>query len=105
MPKYRMGELLWEGHKLTCAQGTVWPPGRIKVHGSAEEARPHVTEEEYQRLQVYEKVCGLNQMAELKCLTCPQLVVDGVPVSKPGIGGVKPRSMIQFEKLVRSTRR
>ena len=76
-----------EGKSLGCANGQVWPPVQVLVHGRDLEAiRPSVGEVAYHKLKTWEKVCGLTSMELEKCGGCPHLVKDGVPVTKVGTG-------------------
>jgi hypothetical protein len=50
------------------------PPGAVGVQTPEDlRARKVITETEYQRLQVWRRICGLPAMAAEKCLSCPHL--------------------------------
>jgi len=78
MSKQKMGSLHLNGEELTCLYGEKWPPGEIAAYGSIEEAAPNLTEKDIQRLEVWEKVCGLTAMSADKCPSCPYLMKDGM---------------------------
>lgn len=93
MPKYVMGVLKLDGKELTCSRGTLWPPSAVLFHGdNAQECRPLVTELEYQRILVWERVCGQRTMSKDKCPSCPYVEVDGVLAKPPGGTGPKPQA-------------
>lgn len=83
--KSRIGSLEEEGKVLTCKQAEFWPPSEVRAYGSVQRARKKVTEQRYEQLRTWERVCGLSQMDRSKCLSCPNLVIDGKPVTVPGV--------------------
>jgi hypothetical protein len=89
--KYRMGSVAHEEATLTCALGHEWPPLEAVAYGPSLEAREKVTPHVYERIKVWERVCGLYEMDLDKCPSCPHRVVDGVPVSSPGGSGPTPK--------------
>lgn len=56
-----------------CAHWRTFPPPG--AGGDIEMLRHSrtITTEQYQRLQVWERECGLLEMAQTKCLTCPHV--------------------------------
>lgn len=83
--KSRIGSLEEGGEILTCKQENVWPPTEVRAYGSVQRARKKVSEQRYEQIRTWERVCGLERMDRSKCLTCPNLVIDGKPVSEPGV--------------------
>ena len=77
MPKQKMGFLDHEGQQLSCLFGDQWPPGEVLAYGSIDLASPYLKEKEIQRLEVWEKVCGLLQMSADKCPSCKYMVRNG----------------------------
>ena len=90
MRKYRMGEAILEGKRLTCSLGVEWPPVEVSAYGSVEEAIEHLEDSEVQRLRVWEKVCGLLRVDPEKCKSCPHKLLDG----KSGKKEMKPRELL-----------
>jgi hypothetical protein len=67
-----------KGDALSCKFKEVWPPPQIGIFGNtAEECREEVEEPVYLRLKTWESVCGLTAMEEKKCLSCPNLELNG----------------------------
>lgn len=67
----------------TCKNAAVWPPFRgIKLRESIEEQRAFglIEDAEYEQLKTWQRVCGLAEMSEAKCPTCPYVLVNGKPV-------------------------
>jgi hypothetical protein len=101
MAKYRMGSVLDGGVSLTCSMGRVWPPILLRVYEDIEDIRHEESMDAYQRVQVWQRVCGLGEMSSDKCPSCPHVLRDGEPTPKsegspiPGVrlsrGGRKKR--------------
>lgn len=60
---------------IACEHWKTWPPITAWTGSSAEELRKQgvVSDVEVQRIQVWERVCGLKEMDEGKCMTCPHV--------------------------------
>ena len=58
---------------LACEHFRTWPPAEVVLDKTGIELRQsgRLSEVEFQRYQVWENHCGLEQMAEAKCLQCP----------------------------------
>ena len=74
-------EIAGKPEALVCAHWRSFPPKGAVVESGAnpEELRKKklITEPEYQRLLVWQKVCGLLKMDPDKCLTCPHARTAG----------------------------
>jgi hypothetical protein len=84
--KDQMGSVVHDGKTLTCSMGFEWPPIEVVAYGSPEEAREHITDPAMQRVQVWEKVCGLRSVGVDKCLTCKYVAQDGVLINQSDKG-------------------
>ena len=62
-----------------CAHWRSFPPPFVTAGLTVEEARVKglVTENEYQRTLVWQRTCGLTDMVQDKCLTCPHVRIAG----------------------------
>lgn len=62
-----------------CAHWRSFPPPFVVAGMTVEEARVKgfVTENEYQRMLVWQRTCGLTEMALDKCLSCPHVRTAG----------------------------
>ncbi len=67
------------GKEIRCQHADVWPPGWARLGKTALELRVYFTTEEFERAKTWEKVCGLLQMDEGKCPTCPYAVLPDAP--------------------------
>ena len=59
---------------LMCTHWRVWPPLVLSDGQSTPEGlrdKGQVDTSEYQRLKVWQRVCGLTVMDPVKCMTCP----------------------------------
>ena len=67
---------------LRCRHAQTWPPVQAKLDEPLERqrARGLISEQKYEQVRVWERVCGQLQMGE-KCLTCP---MAETPMSKGG---------------------
>lgn len=67
-----------DAQQYRCAYEFQWPPGHARVGDNFGYLRATslITEAEYQRLQVWERVCGLLKMDPDKCLTCPHIRLE-----------------------------
>lgn len=84
--KDQMGSLDCGGKTLSCSMGFVWPPIEVVAYGSPEDAQEHVTDPAMQRIQVWQKVCGLRGVDSTKCPTCKYVQIDGVLVNQSDKG-------------------
>ena len=66
-----------EGEVYTCQNAQHWPPIHIVVHGTAEDVRENESNHIFQKVRVWEQVCGLLEMDMSKCRTCPYLMRNG----------------------------
>lgn len=73
-----LAPLTVDGKELRCKHSKSWPPGWSKLGHSADEVRYRFSEEEYERAKTWERVCGLREMNEDKCPTCPFVLQLGV---------------------------
>lgn len=60
-----------ETEKYVCAHWRVFPPPGAGQDIEALRASNTVTDEQYNRLRLWAKICGLFDMKESKCMTCP----------------------------------
>lgn len=98
MSTNRMGRIEDSGRVLTCKMDEFWPPPEMRVYSSAVAARSRVSEARYEQLRTWERVCGLTKMDRAKCITCPNLVIDGVPTTK--VGGIgRPPPSVKISKM------
>lgn len=103
--KDRMGSLDTGEGKLTCSRGTMWPPMTAVVYGPTSlEARPHITDQQYQVIRGWEEACGLMEMDESKCPGCPYVKVDGQMKFPPGNKGPAPQTT-RATKVVRNRKK
>jgi hypothetical protein len=84
--KNQMGATEHGGKTLTCSMGLEWPPIEVVAYGSPEEAQEHVTDPAMQRIQVWQKVCGLRGVEGAKCSSCKYVLADGVLVNQSDKG-------------------
>ena len=102
--KYRMGSLKEGEDTLTCSRGREWPPLEAVAYGpTAEDAREKVKPHVYERIKVWERVCGLFEMSLDKCPGCPHLEVNGVIATPPEKSGPTPKmySVKQAKRAIR----
>lgn len=76
--KYQMGSCEHGNKTLTCSMGFDWPPIEVVAYGSAENAKENVSSASAQRVEVWEKICGLENVSSEKCPTCKFVLLDGV---------------------------
>ena len=76
--KNQMGCVENEGKKITCSMGLEWPPVEVVAYGSPEEAQKYVKAPTAQRIEVWQKVCGLLKVEGAKCLSCKYVLLDDV---------------------------
>lgn len=66
-----------EGAELTiaCEHWKVWPPTAVLLGQTIDElrARKVIDDAAYQRIQVYQRVCGLKGMDPEVCMECPHV--------------------------------
>lgn len=66
-------------HTFHCKHKSVWPPIQALLPEEPPEyllATNQITEDEYARINVWKKVCGLRSMTVEKCLSCPNAQVE-----------------------------
>ena len=80
--KDQMGSCDLAGKTLTCSMGFHWPPIEVVAYGSPEQAKENTKTDAAQRIEVWEKVCGLYGINTTKCPTCKYALVDGVLVNQ-----------------------
>lgn len=67
--------------EITCCHADVWPPAWSKFGLPAVAWRDRFTTEQYERARTWETVCGLQEMSEARCPTCPHVrLLDGSSV-------------------------
>ena len=66
-----------EPDELSCLYGNKWPPIEVEAYGSVQEAAQYLKPVEVERLEVWEKACGLFEMDNQKCSSCPYSVKGG----------------------------
>ena len=83
-----MGSFQHDGAEHTCSQASYWPPVEVEAYdgASAQELRYEVTDLIYQRIRTWERVCGLMKMDASKCLSCPNVLIDGERKTPVGTG-------------------
>lgn len=67
------------GETISCRHASIWPPVRaVALQESIEAQRMagDITNQEYERLRTWERVCGLAAMDPEKCTTCPYAIDD-----------------------------
>lgn len=60
---------------LACNHWKAWPPVASKLNKSPLDLRAEgvITEAAFQAVQVWERVCGLQEMGADKCISCPHV--------------------------------
>lgn len=78
-----------EGVEYQCSNRDLWPPAEVIAYKSelidplppgvpvAEGFRGVLPDVTYQRIRTWEQVCGLLEMSEDKCPTCPHVEHEG----------------------------
>jgi hypothetical protein len=63
---------------LQCEHGKRWPPGhaRLGIPFEVLRQRRQISEVEYQRLQTWQRTCGLLEMVPSRCTECPAALVE-----------------------------
>lgn len=90
---------------LMCLHWRMWPPLAVTALGRTPEGlrdSHEIDQNEYQRIKVWERVCGLREMDAGKCLKCPLvrrveyrgdapflISLDGTKVSKAREGEIE----------------
>lgn len=91
--KRRMKPLPVEVHgqeiTLCCKHDREWPPIQALLEDSPEDLRAmkEIDESQYQRVKVWQRVCGLRAMNTDKCPTCPNAMVEAPGQRKPFLEG------------------
>ena len=69
-------EIKGECYTLACEHWKTWPPLAASLQRSADELRAlgMIDAVEHQRVQVWERRCGLKAMSGDKCPTCPHVL-------------------------------
>lgn len=57
--------------KYICAHWRTFPPVGAGEDIEALRASQEINNEQYSRLKLWERICGLMEMEESKCMTCP----------------------------------
>jgi len=82
-----------DGNEVTlhCTHADKWPPGHARLDEpfDSQRERGFISEAKYQRLQVWERNCGLMEMSEEKCPGCKLVLVEqeGGKLVAPTTGG------------------
>lgn len=71
-------EVTGETHTFHCKHKATWPPITALLDDPPEYllAINQITEEEYARIGVWKRVCGLREMTDTKCLQCPNIQIE-----------------------------
>lgn len=67
-------ELKGEERTLVCAHWRNFPPKGSHEDPEEGRASKSITGPEYQRIQVWQRICGLQRMDESKCVSCPHVL-------------------------------
>lgn len=93
---------------LLCKHRGDWPPVHAFLGESFDELRAakDIDDHKYEQLKVWERTCGLKQMNESKCPTCPLAMIetDGAEVPYVDTTGTRP-SRPPFAKSKQNVRR
>lgn len=59
--------------QLLCVHWKTWPPIQAFVEDKEANFRASMSDTDYQRFQLWQKICGLRTMQADKCLSCPHV--------------------------------
>ena len=82
-----------DGVTLSCRHAAAWPPAPAYTGADPLEVRAERGDDAMARYITWQRECGLMRMNPDKCLVCPHVIVDGVPVKPIGGGGIAPPFM------------
>lgn len=78
---------------LECRHADVWPPAPAYMNEDPLAVRDTAGDDAMVRYLAWRRDCGLLRMDPSKCRACPHVVIDGVPATRVGTGGVIPPFM------------